>query len=364
MKVCLFSVFIFCYLGCGNASPKNHTLRLPDTSASHTILQVHLPDTLSIIAVGDMMFGTNFPGTGKLPPNDGKDLLGHFTAELRDADITFGNSEGVFLDAGGVPKGSGQHVYCFREPTRYARYFADNGFDLLSVANNHVADFGETGMRSTISTLQALPLHFAGLQQFPTTIITVRNIKIGLAAFAPHKGCIQMNDLDDAIASVKELKRKCDIVMVSFHGGAEGRNHTHVPKITEIFMGQNRGNVYRFAHAMIDAGADIVIGHGPHVARAMELYKNKFIAYSLGNFCTYGMFNLDGVSGIAPLIKIYMNDKGDFINGHITSIKQLGEGGPLPDNNHGAYKLIRSLTSADLTGGHLLFPDSTNIVKD
>lgn len=351
-------------MGCGNASPKHHTLPLPVTSVIHILPQDHLIDTLSLIAVGDIMFGTNFPGTGKLPPNDGKNLLEHFAAELRDADITFGNSEGVFLDAGGISKGSGQNVYCFREPTRYARYFADNGFDLLSLANNHVADFGETGMRSTISTLQALPLHFAGLRQFPTTIITVRNIKIGLAAFAPHKGCIQMNDLDAAITRVKELKGKCDIVMVSFHGGAEGRKNTHVPKNTEIFLGQNRGNVYHFAHAMIDGGADIVIGHGPHVPRAMELYKNKFIAYSLGNFCTYGMFNLDGVSGIAPLLKIYVNDKGDFIKGHITSIKQIEEGGPLPDANHGAYKLIKSLTSSDLPGGHLLFPDSTNIVKD
>ena len=115
---------------------------------------------------------------------------------------------------------------------------------------------------------------------------------------------------------------------------------------------------------MIDAGADIVIGHGPHVARAMEVYENKFVAYSLGNFCTYGMFNLEGVSGIAPLLKIYINEKGDFIRGHITSIKQKGEGGPLPDETYAAYRSIKALTASDIPGSHLKFTDSTNIEKE
>ena len=326
--------------------------------------QKMLTDTLTLIAVGDIMFGTNYPGNATLPPNDGKDLLSYFSAQLKDADISFGNSEGVFLDHGGKAKGSGANVFCFREPRKYAQYFVDNGFDLLSVANNHVADFGEEGMKSTIATLQALPIKFAGLQNHPTTVDTVRNIKFGLAAFAPHKGCIQLNDYAAAIASVKALKKKCDIVMVSFHAGAEGRNATHVTKRTEIFMGQNRGNVYEFAHTMIDAGADIVIGHGPHVARAMESYKNKFIAYSLGNFCTYGMFSLQGVSGIAPLLKIYVNEKGDFIRGTITSIKQPGEGGPVPDETHAAYQLIKSLTAADIPDSHLRFTDSVNIERE
>jgi len=126
------------------------------------------------------MFGTNFPDASTLPPNDGKDLLKDFKEELQNADLTFGNAEGVFLDAGGKAKDSGANVYSFRQPRRYAQYFSDNGFDLLSVANNHVADFGETGIQSTIATLKALPLYFAGLLKHPTTIITVRNIKIGM----------------------------------------------------------------------------------------------------------------------------------------------------------------------------------------
>jgi poly-gamma-glutamate capsule biosynthesis protein CapA/YwtB (metallophosphatase superfamily) len=367
MKSYLLSGLIFCWLSCGNASQKSNIetkLVTSGTLPGNTSLSKSTADTISLIAVGDMMFGTNFPSASTLAPNDGKDLLKDFESVLQNADITFGNSEGVFLDAGGTPKGIGGNVFSFREPRRYAQYFVDNGFDLLSVANNHVADFGEVGMQSTVATLKALGLHFAGLQNYPTTIITVRNIKIGLAAFAPHKGCIQMNDYAAAAASVQNLKKQCDIVMVSFHGGAEGQHATHVPKRTELFFDQNRGNVYEFAHKMIDAGADIVIGHGPHVARAMEVYNNKFIAYSLGNFCTYGMFNLKGVSGIAPLLKIYVNEKGDFIRGTITSIKQEGEGGPLRDGNYGAYRSIKELTAADIPNSHLKFTDSVNIEKE
>ena len=363
MKAYLFSGVIFCWLSCGSASLGSNTKAgLVPKDTIPTIRST--ADTISLIAVGDIMFGSNYPDTTHLPPNDGKDLLKDFDSTLHDADITFGNSEGVFLDAGGEAKGFGANVYSFREPRRYAQNFVDNGFDLLSVANNHVADFGTTGMQSTVTTLKEAGLHFAGLENYPTTIITVRNIKIGLAAFAPHKGCIQMNDYAAAVASIQNLKKECDIVMVSFHGGAEGRNATHVPKRTEIFFDQNRGNVYEFAHMMIDAGADIVIGHGPHVARAMEVYNNKFIAYSLGNFCTYGMFSLKGVSGIAPLLKIYVNEKGDFIKGTITSIKQEGEGGPQHDENYGAYKLVRDLTATDIPNNHLKFTDSLLIEKN
>ncbi|MBK7884621.1 MAG: CapA family protein [Chitinophagaceae bacterium] len=326
MKVYLLGCFILCNLGCQSSIHEKQVQgidkTLPDTTSPKL-----LPDTISLIAVGDIMFGTNFPDKSHLPPNDGKNLLAPFTKILQDADITFGNAEGVFLDEGGIPKGAGGNVFCFRQPVRYAQYFTDNGFDLISVANNHVADFGEPGIKSTIATLQKQPLHFAGLLDYPTTIFEVKGLKIGMAAFAPHKGSIQMNDMKNVIATVKNLKKACDIVIVSFHGGAEGRNAIHVPKKTEIFFNQNRGDVYKFSHDVIDAGADIVLGHGPHVARAMELYKNKFIAYSLGNFCTYGMFNLDGVSGIAPLLKIYVNEKGDFLKGNIISICQVGDGG-------------------------------------
>ena len=118
------------------------------------------------------------------------------------------------------------------------------------------------------------------------------------------------------------LDDSCDIVIVSFHGGAEGADYQNVTRETETFYGENRGNVYEFSHRMIDAGADIVFGHGPHVTRAIEVYKDRFIAYSLGNFCTYRRFNLTGPNGFAPLLRVKTDTFGKFVEADIIPVYQ------------------------------------------
>ncbi len=146
-------------------------------------------------------------------------------------------------------------------------------------------------------------------------------------------------------------------MIVSFHGGAEGSAHRHVTRKTELFYGENRGNVYEFARAVIDAGADIVFGHGPHVTRAVDLYKNRFIIYSMGNFATYARFNLKGVNGIAPIVKLYVSRKGEFIRGTIFPIKQEGEGGPVPDSTKAIIRELSALTKED-------FPESKLVISE
>jgi hypothetical protein len=322
------------------------------------------PDTISINAMGDIMFGTNFPNTSKMPPNNGKDLLAPLANYIKNADVVFGNVEGVFLDKGGIPKGTGGQVYCFRQPVSMAQHFKDYGFNLLSVANNHVADFGAPGLTSTDSVLRNLNFTFAGSLKQPTAILEIKGKKIGLAAFAPHKGSVDMNNIPGSVQIVKELKKRAEIVIVSFHGGAEGVTRQRVPKKKEIFFGQDRGDVHDFAHKMIDAGADVIIGHGPHVVRAVELYKNKFIAYSLGNFCTYGMFSLGGASGNAPLLHLQINEKGDFVSGKIISAKQYGEGGPvLDEDKKSAFNTIAYLTKLDFPTTALKFENGQILKK-
>ena len=154
------------------------------------------------------------------------------------------------------------------------------------------------------------------------------------------------------------MSKVSDVVIVSFHGGAEGRNHQHVTRKTEKFYGENRGNVYEFAHAMIDAGADIIFGHGPHVTRAVDIYKDRFITYSMGNFCTYGRFNLRGVNGIAPIVKIETNSEGKFLQGQLIPIYQPGAGGPKIDPKKRAISVIRELTKKDFPESNLLIDDS------
>jgi poly-gamma-glutamate capsule biosynthesis protein CapA/YwtB (metallophosphatase superfamily) len=318
---------------------------------------------LKIMAAGDIMFGSNFPSVSGLPPNDGKDLLAAADSLLKHSDITFGNVEGTFLNSGGKPKGSGNNVYCFRQPVTYANYFKESGFDLLSIANNHINDFGAEGINSTESTLSEMGLAFAGTPDHPKTIIERDGLKIGFTAFAPHSGCLSFHDLPAAVKLVKELKKECAIVIVSFHAGAEGKGAQHVPRKKEIFLGQDRGDVYQFAHAMVDAGADMVIGHGPHVARALELYQSRLIAYSLGNFCTYGQFSLSGISGYAPLLEARMNTKGEFVDGKIHSFMQLGEGGPVVDQERNAARTIAALTKTDFQNTELVISEEGKIER-
>lgn len=308
-------------------------------------------DTLRIIGVGDMMLGTNFPDTPSyLAPDDGRTLLDPVKNTLSAADITFGNLEGCILSEGGTPKSCSNPAMCyaFRMPNHYAGYFRDAGFDLMSIANNHIGDFGEAGRRNTINQLKSQGISFAGLSSHPYTIVQRNGIRYGLCAFAPNEGTVSINDLEGARALVKKVDALCDVLIVSFHGGAEGAGYRHITRKNELFLGENRGNPYQFARVVIDAGADLVLGHGPHVTRAVDIYKNRFIAYSMGNFATYGRFNLKGPAGIAPIVSVRLSPKGDFIDGQIIPVKQVGEGGPLPDSSGAVIQEIISLTKEDI----------------
>jgi poly-gamma-glutamate capsule biosynthesis protein CapA/YwtB (metallophosphatase superfamily) len=321
-------------------------------------------DTLSLIGVGDIMLGTNFPSAAYLPADNGKNLLAPVNHILQDADITFGNLEGVVLNEGGAVKkcDNPSICYAFRMPEKLLDNLTTAGFDMLSIANNHVGDFGAEGRQNTVKALKERGFYAAGLESVPTVVLEKEGVKYGLAAFAPNSGTVDIRNLTAAKKIVAELAAQVDIVLVSFHGGAEGSSHQYVTRKTELFYGENRGNVYEFAHAVIDAGADVVFGHGPHVTRALEVYKNRFIAYSLGNFCTYSRFNLKGVNGLAPIVKIFIDREGKFLSGKITPIVQLGEGGVSLDESKKVIGVLQTLTKKDFPEGKLSISDD-GIVK-
>jgi hypothetical protein len=191
-------------------------------------------------------------------------------------------------------------------------------------------------------------MYYAGLTSCPTTTFEKDGVKYGFCAFAPNNGTVNVNDISNAQKIVQDLDKICDVVIVSIHAGGEGSGFRHLTNSNENYLGEKRGNPQEFAKAVIDAGADIVFGHGPHVPRAMDLYKGKFIAYSLGNFATYARFSLKGQAGYAPLVTIEVNKKGDFISGEIISFIQEGEGGPTLDAQGRVAKDIKDLTEADL----------------
>ena len=327
--------------------------QLPDTTA---VVELEQPiefikkDSIIITGVGDIMLGTNFPETYYLPPNQGKDMLTGVAPIFAGSDIVFGNLEGVLLDSGGTQKKcrNPKTCYLFRSPEYMGSRLQEAGFNLLSVANNHAGDFGAAGRKNTGRLLDSLNINFAGNEQKPFVLFEKDSIQYGFAAFSPNKGTPQINDIKGAKAIIEHLDSLVDIVIVSFHGGAEGSKYTAVPREHEYFYGEDRGDVYAFAHALIDEGADIIIGHGPHVPRAIEVYKERFIAYSLGNFATYARFNLRGVNGLAPIVKIIVDSEGKFLSGQIISCKQVGWGIPEIDSLNAASKLIRDLTKKDI----------------
>ena len=309
----------------------------------------------TIIGVGDIMLGSNYPFEYLLPKNDAN-ILQNTQNILKNADITVGNLEGTLFDNDGTPKSCNNPNVCyvFRMPLRYGTYLKQAGFDYLSIANNHSNDFGEIGIKETIKNLDNLGIKYSGIKDIAESVILEKDgKKFGFISFSPNSATVKLNDYNYAKKLISELKSKVDIVIVMFHGGAEGANAEHITKRHEIFHGEDRGNVYEFAHFAIDNGADIIFGQGPHVTRAVELYKNKFISYSGGNFATFGKINVSGSMGIAPIFKIKISNKGDFISGEIIPVRQTYKSlGPFIDSEKLAIKKIISLNKSDFPNGN------------
>ena len=334
-------------------------------SAIAPLLQAQKKDTITLIGVGDMMMGSNYPDNSGLPANDGQFLLKEVHDVLRNADVTMGNLEGVLLDEGGTPKTCRDPKVCyvFRSPERYVQNLVNAGFDVMSLANNHAGDFGEMGRRSSMKALDGVGIQHAGQLPKKSTVFEKDGIRYGFAAFAPNGGCVNLNDIVGAREIVAHLDSISDIVIVSFHGGAEGAPYQHVPRKTELFHGENRGDVYMFAHTLIDAGADIIFGHGPHVTRGVEVYKNRFITYSMGNFCTYGGINVSGVSGLAPIIKVYMDAQGNFFKAQITPTYQTNRSSVHIDPQKQVIKRIQELSKQDFPEVKMTIDDNGWIKK-
>jgi len=312
---------------------------------------------LTVAAVGDIMMGTDFP-ENILPDDDGVGFLAAVTPILGAPDVTFGNLEGVLQDGGEPVKQCKDTRVCFlfRTPTRYARYLQLAGFDVMSLANNHARDFGEDGRTSTMAALDAVGIRHSGREGTVASWIA-NGRRVALLAFTPNVGSNSLNDPQIGLPLVSQLAATHDIVIVSFHGGAEGNGAEILPFSREFFAGEDRGDVVEFAHAMVDAGADLVLGSGPHVARAMELYHDRLIAYSLGNFATYYGISVDGLRGIAPILQCTLDDDGRFVSGHIESTIQIRPAGPSIDPAGNVIELLRTLTL-------LAFPDGALDIQE
>ncbi len=316
------------------------------------------PRPVTIAAVGDIMIGTDFPDD-RLPPQDGAEVLAGVADVLSSVDVAFGNLEGTLLDGGEPFKVCKNPALCylFRTPERYGAHLAGAGFDVLSLANNHARDFGEEGRTRTMEVLDSFGIVHSG-REGTVASWSVDTTRLAMIAFAPNPGSWPLLDTELAVAEVARLAADHDIVIVSFHGGAEGIDALNLTFEMETYYGEDRGDVVAFSRAVIDAGADLVIGHGPHVPRAVELYKDRLVAYSLGNFATWQGISIAGIKGLAPIVTATLDGDGRFLDGRIVSARQSRPAGTRLDPSGEAAALMRRLTAEDFgTDSVLVTPD-------
>ncbi len=325
--------------------------------------------------VGDINLGTTTLPDG-VPPNSGRGLLDQARPSLV-GDLVVGNFEGVLADTGTsvkclVPLNASEkrrrrlkgdtvsvktrsNCYAFRTPTMLAPRLVEAGFTHMNLANNHANDLGPAGRTSTEATLRRLGVRLYGpLGQI--SVDTVRHgdslTTVGLVGFTTYPYAYNLLEIEGSAAVVDSIRPLVDLLIVTFHGGAEGAKAVHTSEVAESLGREPRGDLRRWARAVIDAGADAVIGHGPHVLRGIEFYRDRLIAYSLGNFATYRGFNLSGPLGITGVLQLEFSDRRTLQAARLVPMLQRPRTGPLPDPDRSAIHLVRRLSAEDfgLTG--------------
>ncbi len=320
---------------------------------------------IRIRAVGDIMLGTVTPD-GFLRPEEKGNILKYISPLLNDADLTIGNLEGTLCDSGVTDKCEPDSLDCylFRMPEIYGEDLKQSGFDFLSLANNHVGDFGPECVNRTEYILDSLGIGWSG-RPGSYSSRTVRGVRVAFIAFHSGGNCNSSLDQNAAAEFIAQVKSDHELVIISIHGGAEGLAAMSLPDSMEYYMGEQRGHLRKFSHMLVNAGADLILGHGPHVARAMEIYQGKLIAYSLANFATYGRFNLLADRRFGGILEIELTESGRLAKAKIISTEQKYWGVPLLDREHRFTFLVDSLSRADLPGtGIHLTPDGHLILED
>ncbi len=324
--------------------------------------------SVTFAAVGDIIMGS----TPKLPPNEGRTFFDGVKGQLT-GDVVMGNFEGALTDLPTSPKCKPKPVtptatptpgapgapgpptppatasptptppsrcFAFRMPPSYAQRIRDAGFTVVNLANNHTRDYGQQGLRETRTALEASGVQHTGAPG-QVTPLQVGGIKIAVLGFAPYGWTQSVVDIPAAAALVRQATASADLVVVNMHAGAEGASKTHVKPGTEMFLGENRGDPMAFARAVIDAGADLVVGHSPHVMRGLEWYKGRLIAYSMGNFAGYKVLSSIGALGIGGILKVTLLADGTWAGGSLVPTQMVNGGFPAVDPQRRALTLVQ-----------------------
>jgi len=254
------------------------------------IQDITQPESITILVGGDVNMG-RLTGQNILA-GDIDYPFRNITETLKDADITFVNLESQLADLGGETE-SPTSEYRFAGPPEAAISLANAGIDIVSVANNHMWDYGKARLQETLDNLRAQEVLYVGAsmdgnKRFDPQILEVRGKKIAFLAMtnllngyenAGAGNYVAFQNPDAIVAEIEKLKVRNDIdwILVSLHSGAE-----YIEKPTQ--------NTVNLAKRFIDAGADAILGHHPHVPLPIDVYKGKPIFYSLGNFAFWQPF--------------------------------------------------------------------------
>jgi Bacterial capsule synthesis protein PGA_cap len=305
---------------------------------------------LELAAVGDMTFGT----AGVTPPGGAAALLARVHRSLQ-SDLTVGNLE-TTLGTGGTSKCAAGSTQCFsfQAPSSTAAALKRAGFGAVNLANNHSDDYGSSGQAQTSAALRVAHLPYTG-RPGQTTYVTHSGVKLAMLGFAPYDYDASLLDIPEAVSRVRRAATRADLIVVFIHAGAEGAEHEHVRAGMETYLGEQRGDAIRFAHAVVTAGADLVLGSGPHLLRAMEWYRGRLIAYSLGNFTGYHTLGIAGPTSVSGILHVTLASNGTFVAGTLIPVRLIGTGTPALDAGRTAIATVNALTRADFprTGAQL-----------
>jgi hypothetical protein len=305
-------------------------------------------DAITLEWVGDIALSTQ----RGLPPGGLGQALAPVGGLLRDADVTLGNLEGT-LSVGGASKCGGiggGTCFAFQAPPSTAGQLRGLGFDLVNQANNHSLDYGASGRSQTIAALDRAGVAQTGLPG-EITVLRVAGTRVAFVGFAPYSFDANLLDIPAAQALVRRAKARAPLVVVIIHAGAEGAGALHTPYGSESYLGEDRGNPRAFAHAVINAGASIVLGSGPHVIRGVERYRGRLIAYSLGNFVGYHTLGGGGVLSDSAILRVTLGPDGRVLAGRWISLG-LVDGLPRPDPTNASAKLVAALSRSDFPSDH------------
>ncbi|SRR5579883_2508794 len=326
-------------------------------------------DAVRICAGGDITLGTNLdtawvhrvtgkvsePGAALRAPDS---LVAPLRPLLADADVVLFNLEGA-LGEGVAPdaKCLDARPFCFalrspRAAARALRGMADSGSAVIAnVANNHTRDAGAAGFDTTLALLEGAGLLVAGVDTEPALVVTPGGDTVAVLGFSAWSAP-SVADTAAVRRIVARAAARYRRVIVTAHLGAEGRTAQHTPDSLERFAGEPRGNPIAFARTAADAGARLVIGHGPHVLRAVEWYRGALIFYSLGNLVNYGPFKIVEPMNRGAIACATLGSAGWATDAVLRPTWQPAPGTVRPDRSRRALALVDVLSRSDfpLTG--------------